>query len=547
MTGPAEGPTPLPRLRAVGDRAVLVDCGDLDDALRMFAALDAARRAGELDVDDLVPAASTVLIRGGEAASARRPATGLAERLAHLVARSPGGTAPAADAREVEIPVTYDGADLAEVARLTGLGVDEVVARHTAAGYTVAFTGFAPGFAYLAGGDPALEVPRREAPRPRIPAGSVGLAGRFSGVYPRQSPGGWQLIGRTHLPMWDLDREPPALLTPGTRVRFVVRRAAAATRPPTVTAARAQVSLGTPALTIVEPALPTLVQDAGRPGLAALGVSTSGAADRGALARANRLVGNLPGAAALELGQGRFLADADATVVLALAGAPRAAWIEGPAGARRVDPDRGFRIDAGERLELASPDRGLRTVLALRGSVAAPLTLGSAARDTLAGLGPEALAAGDTVRAGAAPGATPVGAPEPWPDPPPAPGETASLEVIPGPRDDWFGEAGLTRLCSQDWRVSPDSDRVGCRLIGEALHRRPECAARELPSEGMVRGAIQVPPGGQPVLLLADHPLTGGYPVIAVVRRTDVDRTAQLRPGALVRFRIRRPARLADT
>lgn len=121
------------------------------------------------------------------------------------------------------IPVTYDGPDLVEVARLTGLTVDEVVAAHTGTPWRVAFGGFAPGFAYLVGGDPRLQVPRRETPRTSVPAGSVGLAGEFSGVYPRASPGGWQLIGRTDAVMWDVDRDPPALLAPGATVRFEAR------------------------------------------------------------------------------------------------------------------------------------------------------------------------------------------------------------------------------------------------------------------------------------------------------------------------------------
>jgi KipI family sensor histidine kinase inhibitor len=124
----------------------------------------------------------------------------------------------------VEIPVCYDGEDLAEVGELTGLGADGVVEAHTGQTWTVAFAGFAPGFGYLVGEDDRLHVPRRTTPRTKVPAGAVGLAGEFSGVYPRESPGGWQLIGSTRLPMWDLDRDPPALLQPGLRVRFVVER-----------------------------------------------------------------------------------------------------------------------------------------------------------------------------------------------------------------------------------------------------------------------------------------------------------------------------------
>ncbi|MCP3426914.1 urea amidolyase family protein [Rothia sp. AR01] len=492
----------------------------------------------------------------------------------------PGTAGPRAGAPETVIPVRYDGEDLAEVAALTGLSPEEVVARHVAPRYTVAFTGFAPGFAYLSGGDTALTVPRRSTPRPRIPAGSVGLAGAFSGVYPRESPGGWQLIGRTGHRMWDLGREQPAALLPGAAVRFeAVREAvevddagagAAAqdrtqteaqsqdrteardntqtgtqdrNRAPTQTAQESADPGATPVLEILDPGLQTLIQDAGRPGLTALGVSASGAADRGALARANRLAGNPEDAAALELGFGAFEARGvgPGASVLALAGAPREGRITGPFGTRRAPAGRAFRLDPGELLRLEAPARGLRTVLAVRGGVAAGRTLGSRSADTLAGLGPAPLAEGDVVRAGA-PGRAPVGLPEPDPAELPAPGEEARLRVVPGPREEWFGAEGLRALWETAWEVTPRSDRVGVRLAGDPLTRTPEHRERELPSEGLATGAIQVPADGQPVLFLADRPLTGGYPVIGVVCEADLGLAAQLPPGARVRFEPLAPA-----
>jgi KipI family sensor histidine kinase inhibitor len=188
-----------------GDRAVLIDCASLDEAQGWFAALH--------DEADAVLGARTVLLRG-------EPSD-----LRALVDRSEPGDITAAEAGdEIEIPVTYDGPDLADVASHTGLSEDEIVAAHTGTPWTVAFGGFAPGFAYLVGGDERLAVPRRESPRTSVPAGSVGLAGEFSGVYPRSSPGGWQLIGRTDAVMFDVDRDPPALLAPSAQVRFVETR-----------------------------------------------------------------------------------------------------------------------------------------------------------------------------------------------------------------------------------------------------------------------------------------------------------------------------------
>ena len=190
-------------LKAYGDTALLLDCDSLDEAQRWFAVLH--------DDAEAVLGARSVLLRGEPAA------------LRSLVGRtSPAGLTAALDGPEIEISVVYDGADLDDVARHTGLSADEVVAAHTGTPWTVAFGGFAPGFSYLVGGDPRPHVPRRESPRGRVPAGSVGLAGEFSGIYPRESPGGWQLVGRTDLTMWDTAREEPALLTAGMTVRFVV-------------------------------------------------------------------------------------------------------------------------------------------------------------------------------------------------------------------------------------------------------------------------------------------------------------------------------------
>lgn len=200
-------------LRDYGDQALLLDCASTDEVLAWTAALARAELPGVLDI---VPAARTVLIK------LARPALQAPTRqqLSKLTIEVGEPTAPGGGAADVVIDVTYDGADLAEVARLTGLDTAQVIAAHTGTLWRVGFGGFAPGFAYLIGGDPRLEVPRRDEPRTRVPAGAVGLAGQFSGVYPRESPGGWQLIGRTDAPLWDIDRADPALLTPGMWVEF---------------------------------------------------------------------------------------------------------------------------------------------------------------------------------------------------------------------------------------------------------------------------------------------------------------------------------------
>jgi KipI family sensor histidine kinase inhibitor len=201
------------RVLNYGDHALLLECESTAEVLAWTAAL---RAADLLGVTDIVPASRTVMIKVDGARYL--PAT--RQRIEKLTVASDGEAVGIAQNIDVVIDVVYDGADLDEVGRITGLGTAGVVAAHTGAPWRVAFGGFVPGFAYLVGGDPRLDVPRRDEPRTRVPAGSVALAGEFSGVYPRETPGGWQLIGRTDATLWDIDREQPALLTAGMTVRF---------------------------------------------------------------------------------------------------------------------------------------------------------------------------------------------------------------------------------------------------------------------------------------------------------------------------------------
>jgi biotin-dependent carboxylase-like uncharacterized protein len=264
------------------------------------------------------------------------------------------------------------------------------------------------------------------------------------------------------------------------------------------------------------------VQDLGRPGLAAVGVGRSGAADRDALRLANRLVGNEEGAAGGEVTFGGLVVRALRAVTVAVTGAV------GPLSVGAVNSV--VHLAPGRRLALGTPTAGLRSYLAVRGGITVEPVLGSRSWDVLAGLGPKPLAVGDVLPAGPPPvtepcvDLAPVAAPEA--------GEVV-LRVRPGPRDDWFTADAVRELLSAVWTVGAASDRVGMRLDGPALPRAME---GELPSEGMVPGALQVPPGGRPVLFLADHPVTGGYPVIATVLRDDLSRAAQARPGRPLRF-----------
>lgn len=199
-------------VRDYGDRALLLECGSTDEVLALAAALRDLDLPG---VSDIVPGARTVLV----ALSGAEKQAALRARVAGIRLPETAGTA-APQRADVVIDVVYDGADLDEVAALTGMSTGEVIEAHTGSRWRVGFGGFTPGFAYLVGGDPRLQVPRRTEPRTKVPAGSVGLAGEFSGIYPRESPGGWQLIGRTGAVLWDIGRPQPALLAPGMWVRF---------------------------------------------------------------------------------------------------------------------------------------------------------------------------------------------------------------------------------------------------------------------------------------------------------------------------------------
>lgn len=529
-------------VRPVGTTAVLAELSGLHDVLALQALLLEEPLPGQVDV---LAAAETVMVKADSPAAARR--------MPSLLLGMDLTVQSHAEGKLVQIDTVYDGEDLAEVARLTGLSAHGVIAAHTGQIWTVAFGGFAPGFGYMVGENQVLEVPRRSSPRTAVPAGSVALAGNYSAVYPRKSPGGWQLIGRTAAHMWDLSREQPALAAPGDRVQFRAVRELVEVAPQSTASDAARRENATTnatgtqsGLRILSPGLQSLIQDLGRPGHAGLGVSSAGALDRSSLRRANRIVGNQPSAAVVESVAGGLRVQAVGDQVLAVTGAPSALTVVTPSSAsgeaapeddqpeqvRTVPMATAFALLDGEILTIGAPERGFRTYLAIRGGALADAVLGSRSTDTMSGIGPAPLAAGQLLGAGAATSSNVVGNPELQPDFPDT-GVTV-LDIVPGPRDDWFDDAALESLCSQDWAVTPRSNRVGMRLDGQPLNRSRD---GELPSEGTMAGALQIPPEGQPVLFLADHPITGGYPVIGVVVDHQLDLAAQVPIGGSIRFR----------
>jgi biotin-dependent carboxylase-like uncharacterized protein len=271
-----------------------------------------------------------------------------------------------------------------------------------------------------------------------------------------------------------------------------------------------------------------LVEDLGRPGRAHLGVAPSGALDPASLRLANRLAGNDEAAAGVEALLGGLSVRLTAAATVAVTGPPVEVRVDGRASGSHTP----VPVRAGQTLTVGTPATGLRCYLAVSGGIAVDRVLGSRSRDVLSGIGPAPLRPGDVLPLGV-PTGVPAGADVVVPAPAPV---DLVLPALPGPRDDWLDEPA--RGLAGWWTVSAEADRVGVRLAGTPLRRAPGFADRELPSEGVVTGAVQVPPSGLPVVFLADHPTTGGYPVAAVVRAAALGALAQARPGTRVRFRL---------
>ncbi len=414
-------------------------------------------------------------------------------------------------ARLVELPTRYGGLDLPEVARQSGLTPEEVVRLHAGKEYRVYAVGFTPGFPFMAEVPEPLRLPRKPTPRPRVPAHAVGIAGRQTGVYPQESPGGWNLIGRTLVRVYDPGRERPFLLEPGDRVRFVPEQGEP---PPAPERVELLSAAGPPRLRVLKPGLLTLPLDAGRFRAGRYGLARSGPLDAGAFRTANRLLGNAPDAPALELNLSGPLLEALAPLTVALA-------TRDARGRVRAETR---TLAAGETLDLSAPLAGPRGYLAVPGGLALSRFMGSSSPDLKGSVG-RPLAPGDRLHLAA--GTSGLRRPRRWTGPARAGrGPVPTLRLLPGPQASAEALAALTRA---PFRVG-SADRMGLRLLG------PSVPGGELLSEGVPLGAVQVPPGGSPMLLLADRGTIGGYAKPAVLHPADLDRAGQLREGDRVRF-----------
>ena len=555
-------------IRDAGDSAILLELEPVIDpavnarAIAIAAAIGDQRLPG---VRDVIPTYRSVAVHFD-------PLRCDIDSLRHAMREAAASPPMSASGSLVEVPVAYggdNGPDLDDVAAFAKLSRRTVIDRHCAPEYRVFMLGFLPGFAYMGNVDESIAAPRKATPRTRIPAGSVGIAGRQTGVYPRSSPGGWQLIGRTSLDVFDPTREPASLFRAGDRVKFV---AVAGIRDPGFGIRNAQPSNMTTSesrmpnpesrsITVLKPGLFTTIQDAGRWGFQDRGVPVSGPMDRQAHRLANALVGNAPDAAILEatlLGpELRF----DQPAVIAVTGADLEAAIDD----KRTAVDAPHRVESGGILRFGARRSGTRAYIAIDGGIDTPVILGSRSTHLVSGLGGvggRALRAGDRV---------PLGSPDNqrnesnhlWHEASAhhlrrglltsalqASGG-ARLRAMRGPQDYYFDESAFDWLTGTRFAVTPQSDRMGYRLIGGSERTRPPSSVigtrppssvtsrlGSMISDAAFTGGIQIPPSGDPILLMADRQTTGGYPQIATVITADLPLAGQLAPGDWIEFAL---------
>ncbi|MBI3050493.1 MAG: 5-oxoprolinase subunit PxpB [Acidobacteria bacterium] len=550
------------RIREVGESALVLDVGATYASPLRGAVVDAGINARAVALADTIRARRIAGVRDVVSTFHSvtvffEPLVADAAALASALREASVAPPTIPSGRLIEVPVTYGGKagpDLADVAALAGCTPAEVIERHAARTYRVYMLGFLPGYPYMAIVDEQIAVPRRATPRVRVPAGSVAIAGRQTGIYPRESPGGWQIIGRTNLTLFDAEAEPPALFAPGDEVRFVPVDADVASGSPDVASGFSRTDVRPKAdttyegairtITVLQPGLLTTIQDEGRWGYQGLGVPVAGPMDPVAHRLANALVGNPREAATLEatlIGpELRF--DQDTWIVVT--GGDLQPALDG----RDAPMYAPLHCRAGSVLRFGSRRSGARAYIAVDGGIAVPPVLGSRATHVLSGLGGidgRALRAGDRLPMGR-PGLK--AGPYPRPDfaraiagadrqlgPQAGPAGGVRLRILPGPQADSFDPTAFDLLQQCRYTISPQSDRMGYRLTGGVRLPAP---AGEMISDVVFSGALQVPPSGEPILLMADRQTTGGYPQIALVIAADLPLAAQLAPGDCVEFEV---------
>ncbi len=527
-----------PRVRDAGDAALLLELEPVIDARVNALAIAIADRIRTASMDGVLDVLATFrsVAVYFDPAIADRAAIRRALTAAVEIPAAPGG------GREIEVPVVYGGEagpDLPALAVLRGLSEADVVALHAGRPYRVFMLGFLPGFPYMGSVDDRIAAPRQPTPRARVAAGSVGIAGAQTGIYPSASPGGWQIIGRTSVELFNPARSPAALFSPGDTVRFVPVSAAvvdadvgAASRRPDMGRLKPAPTLDAqPApgleriLTVISPGLFTTVQDRGRWGHQSLGVPVAGPMDVVSHDAANSALGNDPASATLEVTLSGPEVRFEHGAWVVVTGANLGATLDGVALAPGVP--RAART--GSLLRFGERRRGARAYVAVDGGIAAPLVLGSRATHVAGGIG-RALAAGDRL----ALGTSPQGAPRPVPQIE-LPSGGARLRVRRGPQDDGVPAPAMDLLHRSRFHITPQSNRMAYRLSGPRLTLPPDAG---MISDATFTGGIQVPPSGEPILLMADRQTTGGYPQVATLVAADIPRAGQLAPGDWIEFEL---------
>ncbi len=519
----------------LGDCAVLVmvkaksATAALDEVTQLSRALNVAPIAG---ITDIVPSFTTITVHYDPAKVPAGTGAPVAAVMTWINTVPPAPKAQRVKPRSVVLPVCYGGEagpDIAEVAKHTKLEEKEVIRVHSKGSYRVAAVGFSPGFPYLLGLAPRLATPRRPTPRVAVPAGSVGIGGHQTGIYPIATPGGWMLIGRTPTRLFRPENEAePTLLAAGDEVTFkaVTEKQAEQLAEKTVTLPAAKLSKHSAVFEVIKPGMLTTVQDLGRAGRQHWGIPAGGPMDRQAARVANLLLGNDENDPLLEI----TLAGPELKFLRETWIAVTGAEIRGVAGWRPL------RVEAGQVVSLAEVTRGARAYLAVAGGLEITRVLGGAGTLMRAGIGGwngRALLAGDKL--GARPGM--LEASGNWSASSEfnaATGADLIVRFLRGPQWDWFAAASRRTFLGKPFKVTATSDRMGIRLDGSLL--RLENETRELTSEGVGFGSVQVPPDGKPIVLMADRQTIGGYPKIGHVIAVDLPRLAQARAGNLVRF-----------
>jgi KipI family sensor histidine kinase inhibitor len=521
----------MTRVKDAGDSALLLEWDETIDPVinaRAIAAAAAIRRASPPGLRDVVPTYRSVAVFFD-------PLKAEPDRFRETLTRAAEAPLETVEGKTIEVPVHYGGEmgpDLETVANWAGLKSHEVIDRHAAQDYRVFMLGFLPGFGYLGSVDARIAAPRRDTPRLRVPAGSVAIAGRQTGVYPRESPGGWQVIGRSPVRVFDTGRVPAALFAPGDHVRFVptsdLQQESKASDDRETRRASSS-SIGARTVTVVRPGLFTTIQDRGRWGHQASGVSVSGALDLLSHRLANLLVGNSLEAATLEVTLAGPELRVEQDTRLVITGADLQASVDGKA----VSPGIPARCRAGGIVRFGERHAGARAYIGIEGGIDVAAVLGSRATHVgaaLGGMDGRALLPGDRLPLGTAIGS---GGTLPESVRLPVPKGGVRLRVLAGPQDDFFPPSALALLERSRFLVTPQSNRMGYRLSGATL---PRVSGREMISDATFVGAIQVPASGEPILLMSDRQTTGGYPQIATVITADLPLAGQLAPGDWVEF-----------